>query len=86
MPLSICSDSEDDQENRPQSAKTSIDLSSLPWPNNIVNLEDVSLILCLPKNFFLLRHFLTLTDLCVGSYFKFMGMSVRTCQVTARAP
>lgn len=42
MPLSICSDSEDDQENRPQSAKTSIDLS---WPNNIVNLEDVSHIL-----------------------------------------
>lgn len=44
MPLSICSDSEDDQESRerPQSSKTSIDLSSLPWPNNIVNLEDVS--------------------------------------------
>lgn len=42
MPLSICSDSDDDQENRPQSSKTSIDLSSLPWPNNIVNLEDVS--------------------------------------------
>ena len=41
MPLSICSDSEDDVE-RPQSAKTSIDLSSMPWPNNIVNLEDVS--------------------------------------------
>lgn len=42
MSLSICYDSEDDQENRPQSAKTSIDLSPLPWPNNIVILEDVS--------------------------------------------
>lgn len=40
MPLSICSDSE--EEERPRSAKTSIDLSSMPWPNNIVNLEDVS--------------------------------------------
>lgn len=40
MPLSICSDSEEDE--RPRSAKTSIDLSSSPWPNNIINLEDVS--------------------------------------------
>lgn len=40
MPLSICSDSE--EEERPRSAKTSIDLSAMPWPNNIVNLEDVS--------------------------------------------
>jgi len=41
MSLSICSDSEDDVE-RTSSAKTSIDHSSLPWPNNIVNFEDVS--------------------------------------------
>lgn len=40
MPLSICSDSE--EEERPRSAKTSVDLSASPWPNNIVNLEDVS--------------------------------------------
>ena len=37
----LCSDSE--EEERPRSHKTSVDLSSLPWPNNIVNSEGVSL-------------------------------------------
>jgi hypothetical protein len=36
----LCSDSE--EEERPRSHKTSVDLSSLPWPNNIVNSEGVS--------------------------------------------
>lgn len=40
MPLSICSDSE--EEERPRSAKTSVDLPISPWPNNLVSLEDVS--------------------------------------------
>lgn len=38
--MSICSDSE--EEERPRSAKTSVDLSASPWPINMVNFEDVS--------------------------------------------
>lgn len=41
MPLSICSDSEDDHDGRIPSAKNSIDSGSFAWPG-IMNSEDVS--------------------------------------------
>lgn len=41
MPLSICSDSE--EEERPRSAKTSVDLTgSSDWPSHLVDKENVS--------------------------------------------
>lgn len=40
MPLSVCSDSE--EEERPRSAKTSIDLTGSSWPSHLVDKENVS--------------------------------------------
>lgn len=42
MPLSICSDSEDDHDGRIPLAKNSIDSGTFAWPS-IMNSEDVSL-------------------------------------------